>query len=220
VNRQLCRAVILLHEVPEKIMQQSKQRVVSPKEYLAMERKAEAKSEYYMGEIFAMAGASRDHNLISTNIVRFLGNQLLDGPCSLYSSDMKVKIDKINKYTYPDIVIACEEEKFEDKEEDVLLNPMVIIEILSDTTEAYDRGKKFSHYQYIGSFVEYILVSQDSYKIERFLRQEDNKWIYEEFHNIDDSLTIESIDCRLPMNETYRKLEFEKNEASLDKTTL
>ncbi len=192
-------------------MQQSKQSVVSSLEYLAMERKAKTKSEYYKGEIFTMAGASREHNLISTNIVRFLANQLLDRPCSVYSSDMKVKIDKINKYTYPDIVISCEKEKFEDEEEDVLLNPIVILEILSDSTEAYDRGKKFSHYQYISSFIEYILVSQDSYKIEKFIRHQDNKWIYEEFHNSGDSLTIESINCKLPLNEIYRKLEFKKS---------
>jgi Uma2 family endonuclease len=192
-------------------MQQSKQKVVSPKEYLAMERKAEVKSEYYKGELFAMAGASRIHNLITTNIVRWLGNELLERPCSVYSSDMKVKTNEIDKYTYPDIVITCEEEKFEDKEEDILLNPMVIIEILSDSTEAYDRGKKFSHYQYINSFIEYILVSQDTYKVEKFIRQQDNKWLYEEFHNNDDSLTIESINCELPLHEIYRKLEFETN---------
>lgn len=190
---------------------QPKRKIFSAKEYLAMERKAETKSEYLGGELFAMAGASRAHNLISTNMVRFLSNQLLERLCRVYSSDMKVKIEKIDKYTYPDIVITCEEEKFEDEEEDVLLNPIVIIEILSDSTEAYDRGKKFFHYQYISSFMEYILVSQDTYKIERFIRQKDNKWLYESFHTIEDSLTLDSIACTLPMHEIYRNLKLDKN---------
>jgi Uma2 family endonuclease len=196
-------------------MQPSTQKLVSPQTYLVLERKAETKNEYYKGEIFAMAGASRAHNLIATNMIRWLGNQLVERPCSVYSSDMKVKIAKIDKYTYPDMVITCEEEKFEDKEEDVLLNPIVIIEILSDSTEAYDRGKKFSHYQYISSFMEYVLVSQDTYKVERFIRQQANKWLYEAFHTIDDVLIIESIDCKLPMKEIYRKVEFENTHYKL-----
>lgn len=195
------------------MMQPSTQKLVSPQAYLALERKAETRNEYYKGEIFAMAGASRAHNLIATNMIRWLGNQLLERPCSVYSSDMKVKIAKIDKYTYPDIAITCGEEQFEDKEEDVLLNPIVIIEILSDSTEAYDRGNKFFHYQYINSFTEYVLVSQDAFKVEKFIRQKNNKWLYEALHDADDALTLESIDCKLPMKEIYRKVEFEQTDS-------
>lgn len=193
------------------MMQPSKQNTISPKQYLALERKAKTKNEYYRGEVFAMAGASRAHNLIATNIVRWLGNQLLERPCSVYSSDMKVSIETIDKYTYPDIVVTCEEEKFEDEEQDVLLNPMVIMEILSDSTEAYDRGKKFSHYQQISSFKEYVLVSQDAYKVERFTRQQADTWLYEAFCDIGKSVTIKSIECELPISEIYRKLDLKNN---------
>lgn len=178
---------------------------ITPEEYLAYERKAEIRSEYMNGEIFAMAGASRNHNRILSNLVRVLGNQLIDKPCSAYSSEMKVKIGKANKYAYPDIVVACDKEEFEDGNEDILLNPIVIIEVLSDSTEAYDRGLKFFHYQFIDSLREYILISQKLYRIEIFRRQ-NNSWLYLEIHSINDSLEIGSIECQLAMKDVYLKL--------------
>ena len=181
---------------------------INSEEYLASERNAEIKSEYFNGEIFAMAGASREHNQISANIVRVLGNQLLEKPCSVFSSDMKVKIKEIKKYTYPDIVIVCEKEKYEDENNDILLNPLVIIEILSDSTEAYDRGNKFSHYQLIDSFAEYILVSQYFCKVEKFTRRKDETWIYSKYHSAEDIVRIELIKCELPIFEIYRKVNF------------
>ncbi len=178
---------------------------VMPEEYLAYERKAEIRSEYINGEIFAMAGASRNHNRILSNLVRVLGNQLIDKPCSVYSSEMKVKIGKANKYAYPDIVVACDIEEFEDGNEDILLNPIVIIEILSDSTEAYDRGLKFFHYQFIDSLREYILISQKLCRIEVFRRQ-NNSWLYSEIHSIKDVIDISSIECRLAMQDVYLKV--------------
>ena len=154
-----------------------------------------------------MAGASREHNQISANLIRVLGNQLLEKPCSVYSSDMKVKIEKITKYTYPDIVVACQTERFEDEKRDVLLNPVVIMEILSDSTEAYDRGRKFLHYQLIDSLVEYILIAQDAARIETFSRRTDNTWLYAEFHGLDVVVNIESIGCALRLGEVYQKIE-------------
>jgi Uma2 family endonuclease len=118
---------------------------LTAEQYLSQERQSETKSEYFDGEIFAMAGASREHNQISANLIRVLGNELLEKPCSVYSSDIKVRIEKARKYTYPDLVVACQTECFEDEHRDVLLNPVVIVEILSDSTEAYDRGRKFLH---------------------------------------------------------------------------
>ncbi|MCP5197385.1 MAG: Uma2 family endonuclease [Gammaproteobacteria bacterium] len=120
---------------------------LTPEQYLYRERQSGVKSEYFDGEIFARAGASREHHQIAANLVRVLGTQLLERPCNVYSSDMKVHIDKARKYTYPDVVVACQPEQFEDAQRDVLLNPVVIIEILSDSTEADDRGHKFLHDQ-------------------------------------------------------------------------
>ena len=154
-----------------------------------------------------MAGACREHNQISANLVRVLGNQLLDKPCSVYSSDMKVRIDKARKYTYPDLVIACQTERFEDKHRDVLLNPVVILEILSVSTEAYDRGRKFLHDQLLDSLIDYLLVSQDAPRIERFTRQENNAWRYAEFHGLDAVVEIESIGCSLRLGDVYHKVD-------------
>ena len=180
--------------------------IISPEEYLALERESSEKSEYFDGEMFAMAGASREHNQISSNIVRLLGNDLLEKPCSVFSSDMKVKVSEIKKYTYPDIVVVCGDEQYEDENRDVLLNPLVIIEILSDSTEAYDRGDKFLHYQLIDSFSEYILISQYFCKVEKFSRQRGDTWIYSKYINMKESLSIESLQSELLLSEIYRKV--------------
>jgi Uma2 family endonuclease len=182
--------------------------IISPEEYLALERESSEKSEYFDGEMFAMAGASREHNQISSNIVRILGNDLLEKPCSVFSSDMKVKVGEIGKYTYPDVVVVCKDEQYEDENRDVLLNPLVIIEILSDSTEAYDRGDKFLHYQLIDSFSEYILISQYCCKVEKFSRQGDDTWIYSKYINIKESLSIEFLKSELLLSEIYRKVIF------------
>ena len=131
----------------------------TPAEYLELERKAEVRHEYIDGEIFEMAGANKRHNRILVNVVRLLDNQLLERDCNVYESDMRVKITSTEKYTYPDVVASCGEEIFEDSTEDTLLNPMLIIEILSKSTEAYDRGAKFEYYQTIESFQEYVCKS-------------------------------------------------------------
>ena len=131
----------------------------TPEEYLALERQAEYRSEFFHGEIFAMAGASREHNLIAGNVSRELGNQLKGRPCETYQSDMRVKVSDTGLYTYPDVVVACGELAFEDDEVDTLLNPTLLIEVLSESTESYDRGKKFGYYRTIQSLAEYLLVA-------------------------------------------------------------
>ena len=180
--------------------------LLTPDEYLAIERKAEFKSEYYAGEVFAMAGASRRHNLIVSNIIRVLGNQLLERDCNVYPSDMRVKIVKTGKYTYPDVVVVCGTEQFEDEHQDTLLNPAVIIEVLSDTTEAYDRGKKFENYQYIESLRGYILVAQEPYRVERYIRQDDKTWTYSEFHDAEEQVELSTIGCDLSLQDVYAKV--------------
>ena len=151
-------------------------RSLTPEEYLVIERKAERKSEFFAGETFALAGASRRHNRIVTNLVVQIDNQLKERPCNVYSSDMRVKVAATKVYTYPDVVVTCGEESFED--DDTLLSPNLIIEVLSESTEAYDRGERFKHYQQIESFREYLLVVQDPYGVEQYIKQTGNQWIY------------------------------------------
>lgn len=185
-----------------------RQEHLTAEEYLFQERLSETRREYFNGETFAMAGASRRHNQIVSNLTRVLGNQLADRPCSVYSSDMKVKIQKLNKYAYPDVLIVCGQQQFEDENEDVLLNPVVIIEVLSDSTEAYDRGDKFLHYQTIPSLAEYLLVSQKACQIEKFTRQSDNAWVYSQYREMGSDVEVElaTVDCRLRLQEVYAKV--------------
>ncbi len=181
--------------------------LLSPEEYLALERKSEIKHEYFAGEMFAMVGASRRHNLIAANMIRVLGNQLLNRPCNVYPSDMRVKVRSTGKYTYPDVVVACEEELFDDEEKDTLLNPVVLIEILSESTEAYDRGKKFEQYQSIESLTEYLPAAQDTHRIEQYVRQSNREWRYSEFRNLEDIVNISVIGCELVLKDVYAKVE-------------
>ncbi|MFI0398063.1 MAG: Uma2 family endonuclease [Thiolinea sp.] len=176
--------------------------------YLAQESSAPEKSEFLNGEIFAMAGASRAHNQITSNLVVAIGSKLLDKLCSVYSSDMKVHTlsDSISKYSYPDVVATCGEEQFEDENTTVLLNPLLIIEVLSDSTEAYDRGLKFFHYQLIPALREYILVTQDYCRVEQYYRQADQQWVYSEFHSLEDVVTLRTLDCELKVADIYRRV--------------
>ncbi|NUQ63920.1 MAG: Uma2 family endonuclease [Pirellulales bacterium] len=187
-------------------------RYLTPEEYLSKERKAEYKSEYYRGEMFAMSGASREHNLIAGNVSREAGNQLRDRPCEVYQSDMRVKVSPTGLYTYPDVVIVCGEPQFEDAEVDTLINPSVIFEVLSESTEDYDRGKKFEHYRKISSLREYVLIAQDRCHVERFTRQPDNRWILWESEDPEAVLELPSICCELKLSDGYAKVKLEKNE--------
>lgn len=180
--------------------------LLTSEEYLAIERKSEVKHEYFAGEMFAMVGASKRHNLITANIIRILGNQLLDRPCNVYPSDMRVKVSATGKYTYPDVVVACEEEKFDDAENDTLLNPVVVVEVLSESTEAYDRGMKFEQYQRIESLTEYLLVAQEPSRVEQYVRQSDREWKYFEYHDAGDVVRINVIGCELVLRDVYAKV--------------
>ena len=161
------------------------QALFTPEEYLARERKALNKSEYRDGRIYAMPGASRAHNLITANTLVEIHPQLRDRTCEVYPSDMRVKVSSTGTYTYPDVVVVCDEPRFEDGHFDTLLNPTVLIEVLSPSTAAYDRGEKFRRYQYLDSLCEYILISQDRIRVEHYLRQEDG-WGLTEFRSLTD----------------------------------
>ncbi|NOT46562.1 MAG: Uma2 family endonuclease [Acidobacteria bacterium] len=185
---------------------QKKPSFVTPQEYLTLEREAEFRHEYLNGEIFEMAGTNRRHNQISINLIRIIATQTFERGCSVYGSDMRIRIPNEN-YTYPDVVAICGDEKFEDASEDNLLNPIVIIEVLSKSTEAYDRGTKFEQYQTIPSFQEYVLVTQEPYRVEHFVRQDVSMWTYFEFRKPDDKVKLDSIGCELCLNDIYYKVE-------------
>jgi len=179
---------------------------LSPDEYLANERRAEQKSEYFNGEIFAMAGASRRHNLLVFNLAAAVDRQLGNRQCEAYVNDMRVKVDKTGLYTYPDVSIVCDEPQFEDEELDTLLNPDVIIEVLSESTEDYDRGTKFEHYRSLTSLSDYLLVAQDRIQVVHYARQKDNTWLFSEYTSPSDTILIASINCEIALEEVYKKL--------------
>ncbi len=150
---------------------------VSPQEYLAFERASESKHEYAHGEIFAMAGSSREHSLLAGNVHGELRSALLERPCEVHGPDMRVKIAATGRYVYPDVSVVCGEPLFDDAKGDTLLNPAVIVEVLSDSTEAYDRGDKFAQYRSIPSIGDYVLVSQKEARIEHFQRRPGGTWL-------------------------------------------
>lgn len=184
---------------------QSQEKIImTSEEYLTFERASlDIKHEFYDGEVFAMVGASRHHNRINVNLTREIGNKLKDDDfhCEVFSNDMRVKIPD-EKYTYPDLVITCGDAQFEDDEFDTLTNPVVIIEILSDSTERFDRTKKFFHYRKIPTLKEYILVSQHECWVEKYTCQNDI-WGYQSYEELDQTLTIVSANCELPLSEIY-----------------
>ncbi len=179
---------------------------IKPEEYLERERKTEFRSEYYNGEMFAMSGASKEHNIISTNLTWILESQLRDKPCQVFHSNLRVKVNPSGLYTYPDIIVVCGEQKFEDEELDTLLNPTLLIEILSDSTEDYDRGTKFVNYRQIDSLKEYVLVSQDKIKIEKYIRQGESNWLLTEESNSEKIIELPSVGCFLVFKEVYRNI--------------
>jgi Uma2 family endonuclease len=182
-------------------------RYITEQEYIEFERENTIKHEYYGGEIYAMTGASRIHNLIAGNTLASLHGQLRRKPCQVFPSDMRVKIQKTGLYTYPDLVIICGEPQFTDDALDTLLNPLVLVEILSPSTERYDRGMKFQHYRTIETLHDYILIAQDDYHIEHYSRQDNGQWLFQEATGIEACITIPSIASILLLEDVYEKVD-------------
>ncbi|MFB9295371.1 Uma2 family endonuclease [Persicitalea jodogahamensis] len=179
----------------------------SPEEYLQLERAAEYKSEYYRGEIFAMAGASRNHNRIVGNLNGLFYNFLLAKPCNFYPSDMRVHVPANGLYTYPDLLVACGQEEYLDDETDTLLNPKIIIEVLSKSTGSYDRGDKFEMYRSIPTLMEYVLVDSRRVKAEVW-RKEEGTWLLAiETNDLESNLELKSIDFTLSLHDVYNNTE-------------
>lgn len=180
-------------------------RWMTPEEYLAFERSSAEKHELAGGELFAMAGASREHNLVVANVVRELGNALRARPCDVYPSDMRIFIPATGRYTYPDASVVCGEPRFADDHRDTLLNPKVLVEVLSDATEAYDRGDKFAQYRTIDSLCDYVLLSQKRALVEHYRRQPDGTWVLREARP-GARLALDSVGCELSVDELYLKV--------------
>jgi Uma2 family endonuclease len=181
---------------------------MTPEEYLAKEREAEFKSEYYQGQVYAMAGARESHVLIVLNIGAELRHALKGRPCQIYPSEMRLHVPATGLYTYPDITVVCGERVFIDSHRDTITNPHLIMEVLSKSTEAYDRGLKFSNYQSIPSLREYVLVSQDLSRVEQFGRQSDQGWRYQATEGPGMRVKLTSIEVELALDEIYSNVEF------------
>jgi Uma2 family endonuclease len=181
--------------------------LLTPEEYLAIEREAEFRSEYWSGEMFAMGGAREPHNDICVNVSGELWQQLRSRPCKIYSNDMRVRTVS-NLYTYPDGIVVCGERRFLDERRDTLLNPNLIIEVLSPSTERYDRGSKFEQYRGIESLREYLMLASDRIHAELFTKQPNGHWSLSEWSAPEDVVPLESCDCRLKLAEVYEKVEF------------
>jgi Uma2 family endonuclease len=183
-----------------------RQNYLTPNEYLEIERKAKYKSEYFGGEMFAMAGASARHIRIVHNLVRCIDDQLLDRPCETFSYEMRVRVSPAGLYTYPDFAALCEPPIFSDSHQDMILNPSVLMEVLSASTADYDRTEKFEHYKRIASFREYLLIAQDRVYVEHYVKQPDTTWPLYKTYGEGDIIWIAAINCNMPMADIYRKV--------------
>lgn len=187
--------------------------ISTDEEYLEFERAAKRKHEFIGGEIFAMAGASERHNIISSNFFGEIWSRIRNSDCRAFSSDMRVKARKGNYY-YPDVLVVCGERKFEDGKRDVLLNPKVIVEVLSKSTQLKDRQEKFDSYTFLPTVTDYISVSQDEIRVEHYTRQEGEDWRIRVLRESQEVLNLSSINCRISLAEIYNEVIFGRRNAS------
>ena len=182
----------------------------TPEEYLRRERDSADKHEFYRGEVFAMAGGSARHSLITANVIRELGNRLKGSPCRVYDSNLRIRIPRTTLYTYPDASVVCRPEEFDplDPKGETILNPTVLVEVLSPSTEAYDRGTKFENYQQIDALREYALVSQLAPRVETYLRQPDGTWLYSAATGLEASAGLAALKVQVELAELYAGVSF------------
>ncbi len=178
-------------------------------EYFKLEKKSEERYEFYNGEVFCMSGVSPNHAQIETNLITSLNSKLRDRGCRVFPANMRIKVPAAPPYRYPDVVVVCDKPIYEKIGGiDTLTNPMLIIEVLSASTEAYDRGDKFTYYKSIASFREYLLVAQHRPHITHYSKREDGRWSYEEINEIDGHINLQSLNCVLTLAEVYRGVDF------------
>ena len=181
----------------------------SPEEYLAFERGTDARHEYLDGHVYAMAGESIEYSRICVNVTGELRAHLKGKPCEVLSPNMKVVTTPSGLFSYPDVVVICGEPRFYDERRDILTNPTVVFEVLSPSTEAYDRGEKFLRYRtQTETLREYVLVSQHRPLVEHYVRQLDGSWSYSSAGDLPETIDLPSIDCRLPLSEIYDRIVF------------
>ncbi len=182
---------------------------LTPEEYLEIERKAEYKSEYIKGTMVAMSGASLAHDQITFAARRALAEQMSGGPCNTFGSDVRIAARAGEAYFYPDVSVCCDKADLADGQADTVLNPVLIVEVLSPSTEAYDRGRKFSFYKMIGSVREYLLIGSQSMTADLYTRQAEGRWLLTSFSNLADVIELQSVGCRLEMAKLYEKAALE-----------
>ena len=180
---------------------------LTSEEYLETERTATYKSEYYQGEVFAMAGAGNNHNIITSNLIISIGSFLRGKGCTVYPSDMRLHIPENGLYTYPDVMVTCGKKEFLDEKKDTLTNPVLVVEVLSNSTESYDRGRKFGFYRSIPTLREYLLVDSQRVSAERYLKNESGIWELHDSPGLGGALRLDSIDCELLLSDLYEGTE-------------
>jgi len=188
---------------------------ITEEAYLAFERTSTTKHEYYAGQIYAMTGAKEPHNLIAGNTHASLHQQLRQRPCRVYQSDMRVKVSRTSLNTYPDVVVICGQPQFTDTAHDAVVNPIVLIEVLSPSTERYDRGMKFEHYRTIESLRAYVLIAQDHQHIECYTRQDTGQWLLQEASAPNEYITLHPIACILTIDDIYEKVDLAADDLPL-----
>ena len=181
---------------------------MTEREYLEIERKAERKSEYYQGRMFLMAGGTPQHALIIGNVVRDLGLKLKAGPCRVYPTELRLRVSPAGLYTYPDVMVICGEPHFADDQEDTVTNPVLIVEVLSDSTRNYDLGGKFEFYRGLPSLREYLTIAQNKVHVMHWTRQQDSAGLLAEYVELSQTIQLGSIECLLSLAEVYDKVEF------------
>lgn len=181
---------------------------LTPEQYLEQERKSSFKSECYRGETLAMAGASYRHSIILNNLVVTVSQLLRPSNCRVHSSDLRLRVSSTGLYTYPDVMVICGDPAFADDQHDTVLNPVVIIEVLSDSTKDYDRGRKFQHYRALASLTDYLTIAHAEVHVEHYVRQSSGQWLLSEFNDLDSAATLMSINTKLPLSEIYFQIEF------------
>jgi len=183
---------------------------ITPEEYLERERKAETKSEYLRGEVFAMAGGSLNRAVIIGNVSGELRQKLKQHPCRTVSSEARLAVATAGLYTYPDVMVICGDPVFVDNRQDTIANPLLLVEVLSDSTKNYDRGQKFQYYRSLSSLMEYLTVAQDEMHIEQYARQASGQWLLTEYSDAVAIVNLPSLQIELRISDIYEKVDFQK----------
>ncbi len=190
-------------------MRAIKNQIYTLEEYLELDHNSEEKIEFWDGHIFTLAGASVSHNRILRNALTALTNKLRGRSCEVFPSDMRVGVPAYPPYRYPDLSALCGKPIFEKLvNQEIFVNPQLIVEVLSDSTADFDRGYKFTYYKSIESFTEYILIAQDRPHVSQFIKQEENNWLNREYNDINDKFHLASLDCEMELKELYEAVEF------------